>query len=786
MASILFSAVGAVAGGTFGGTLLASAGKVLGGLVGTHIDNAVFGGKSAMHSFGARLKDLQVITSTYGNIIPIIFGTVKVAGNIIWSAPLREVARSQTYKQSAKGAKSTYTRTDYMYYASFAISICEGEIDEIIRIFANDKVLNPANYNIRIYKGSEDQMPDPLIEAHLGTESSPAYRGQAYVVFEELGLEEFGNQIPNLNFEVRRTVRSKAENLAEELISGVCLIPGAGEYVYDTVKQYKNVGYFKGDKFFQGGKSKLVNMHSLHGVDSVVAIKNLKNTLPNVKWISVIVTWFASSLDIKNCEVFPAVEFKDNTTRISPDNWSVAGYNRANAQLVLQLDGKPIFGGTVNDASLVRYLQYLKDEGYNVMLYPMLFVNDYSKPWRGYITGKAEDVHTFFNKENGYNRFIKHYANICKELVDGFIIGSEMKTLTSIRDENANYPAVTEFITLAKDVKEVVGENCKVTYAADWSEYHHDSHGYYYMDKLWASEYIDVVGIDAYFPLTYSNTSVYDIDQIKVGWESGECYDFYFNEDRSEKLQLSPQYAIKNLKWWWENKHINPNGLETEWEPRSKKIWFTEYGFPSVDCCTNQPNVFYDGSSKESGFPKLSKGIVDYKAQRTAVIATEEYWKDSEMVEQKFLWCWDARPYPLWPDMGRVWADYNSWKTGHWVQGKFGCSTLSGIITELCDKAGISPSLFDIHNIHDNLDGMVIESASDVRKLIANLAKFYDFDILKANGKITFKRSSLSDLKYVEFDDRLINNKSPITIIPSFEMNTRYTLNYLSLGNYKI
>ncbi|MCC8483962.1 MAG: glycoside hydrolase TIM-barrel-like domain-containing protein [Rickettsia endosymbiont of Labidopullus appendiculatus] len=30
-----------------------------------------------------------------------------------------------------------------------------------------------------------------------------------------------------------------------------------------------------------------------------------------------------------------------------------------------------------------------------------------------------------------------------------------------------------------------------------------------------------------------------------------------------------------------------------------KPIWFTEFGFPSVDGCSNQPNVFYDPSSCE-------------------------------------------------------------------------------------------------------------------------------------------------------------------------------------------
>jgi len=33
---------------------------------------------------GPRLKDLQIQTSTYGQPIPILYGTMRVAGNVIW------------------------------------------------------------------------------------------------------------------------------------------------------------------------------------------------------------------------------------------------------------------------------------------------------------------------------------------------------------------------------------------------------------------------------------------------------------------------------------------------------------------------------------------------------------------------------------------------------------------------------------------------------------------------------------------------------------------------------
>lgn len=54
--------------------------------------------------------------------------------------------------------------------------------------------------NITVYLGDETQTADPTISAF--EDDVPAFRGTAYVVFENLSLTDFGNRIPNFNFEV--------------------------------------------------------------------------------------------------------------------------------------------------------------------------------------------------------------------------------------------------------------------------------------------------------------------------------------------------------------------------------------------------------------------------------------------------------------------------------------------------------------------------------------------------------------------------------------------------------
>lgn len=48
---------------------------------------------------------------------------------------------------------------------------------------------------MRVYSGSEDQLPDALLEAIEGV-AAPAYRGlAAYIVIEDLELAAYGNRV---------------------------------------------------------------------------------------------------------------------------------------------------------------------------------------------------------------------------------------------------------------------------------------------------------------------------------------------------------------------------------------------------------------------------------------------------------------------------------------------------------------------------------------------------------------------------------------------------------------
>jgi hypothetical protein len=191
MATVTLSAVGSVVGGPLG--------AAIGAIIGQQIDNVIFAPKGRQ---GPRLGELAVQTSSYGAAIPKIFGTMRVAGTVIWATDLRED------KSSTGGGKGKPKTTNYNYSASFAVALSGRPVQSIGRIWADGKLLRgiggdfKSRTKYRFYTGSENQTTDPLIASAEGAGQTPAFRGIAYAMFEDFQLADYGNRIPSLTFEV--------------------------------------------------------------------------------------------------------------------------------------------------------------------------------------------------------------------------------------------------------------------------------------------------------------------------------------------------------------------------------------------------------------------------------------------------------------------------------------------------------------------------------------------------------------------------------------------------------
>jgi hypothetical protein len=831
MATIVLQTVGSVVGGMIAGPLGAMAGRALGGLAGAAIDNALLGGSDTKYVEGPRLKEIDGLTSTEGAAIPRVYGRARIGGQLIWATRLEEVANTAIERSSSQGGKGmgggpkTVTTT-YSYFANLAVGLCEGPIAFIRRVWADGREIDLNTIVIRVHQGSEIQAADPLIAAKEGSDTAPAYRGLAYVVFERLPLADFGNRVPQFSFEVVRPVDG-----LNHMVRAVCLIPGASEFGYDTLPVMQVLDF---------GKTRPENRHQLQrGSDVAASLDALQALCPNLRRVSVVVSWFGDDLRAGSCLIEPRVDVTAKTT--DGANWSVAGLARDNVNAVSLVNGTPAYGGTPSDESVIRLIQNLKARGLEVVLYPFVMMdvpsdntlpNPYggtgqpAYPWRGRITchpapgqpGSADatvtasiQVNQWFTRVAGYNRFIVHYANLAQRAggVDGFILGSELVGLTRVRTAPGSYPAISRLRLLAGQVRSIVGPGTKIVYAADWTEYgahvlDDGSEVRFPLDYLFAHPAINAIGIDYYPPISdwrdgpdhadlADARSIYDVNYLRSRLGGGEAFDWYYaNATERAAQQRKPiadgaygkpwVFRAKDLVSWWSNPHVERyGGVEigaTAWEPQSKPIWLTEIGVPAVDKGPNGPNVFPDPKSSESAYPPFSRGARDDLIQARALEAVLSRFDPAlqgfssgynpvssayggRMVDPAnvFVWSWDARPFPAFPDFDTVWTDGANWETGHWITGRIEGAPLDRLIVKILKDFGLDHS-GDIP-VNGFVDGYVIDRPMSARGALEPLMRLFGIDAVASGGQMTWRGRGGRAVITLSKDDLVLGEGEP-------------------------
>lgn len=212
MARLALAGGGALVGGLLGGQFGASVGWAAGSLIG----GMLFPEETQdVVVEGPRLADKQVSSAAYGRSIAIGYGTIRTAGNLIWSSGIEEVKNTETTStgggKGGGGGGASQTTVTYSYYASFAIAFAEGPAEDVLRVWADSKLIydktgtgrvTNETINWRFYYGDEEQLPDALIEADVGEGDVPGHRGLCYMIFEQMPLANYGNRIPNITAEI--------------------------------------------------------------------------------------------------------------------------------------------------------------------------------------------------------------------------------------------------------------------------------------------------------------------------------------------------------------------------------------------------------------------------------------------------------------------------------------------------------------------------------------------------------------------------------------------------------
>jgi hypothetical protein len=629
MATLLLSAAGAALGSASGISAFGLSGMVLGRAVGATlgrvIDQRILGAAAGSGSepveYG-RLERFRFTGAGDGAPVAELYGRMRLGGQVIWSTNFVEnVSVSGGESGGGKGAPprpASPEVREYSYTVSLAVALCEGEISRVGRIWADGTEIDRQTVNMRLYKGRRDQLPDPLIEAVEGAGQVPAYRGTAYVVFEDLDLTPFGNRVPQFSFEVVRPARPPAGSgllpAPTQMLRSVALIPGTGEYALATEPVH-----------YAGalGSAGSANVSAEGGLtDFAQSLETLRDTLPGLASVSIIYCWFGDDLRAGQCKCEPKVEDASRDGVGQP--WRIAQMPLSAARKIAKNgEGRPVYGGTPGDISVIQAIQAIRAGGQEVMFYPLQLMEilpgngkpdpwggseQAAFPWRGRITaeiapgrpgspdGTASNraaVETFFGTvtaadfnvapgavtyngpdEWSYSRYILHSAALCAAAggVDAFCIGSELRGLTQMRDD-LGFPFVERLVWLAAQVRSLLPD-ADLTYAADWSEYFGyqpaDGSGdvFFHLDPVWADGNIDFIGIDNYMPLSdwrdgtdhadAAWPAVHDLTYLHANIEGGEGWDWYYasEEDRAAQIRTPITDGAGGTPWIYRYKGL--------------------------------------------------------------------------------------------------------------------------------------------------------------------------------------------------------------------------------------
>ncbi|QJP08414.1 phage tail protein [Pseudomonas multiresinivorans] len=247
--NLLGGAAGGVAGYFAAGALGVSVG---GAIIGGAIIGSLLGGLSSSQKMVmeyGKLSSRNWQGSEYGGDIPRGYGTFPATGSqIVWLEHNKLKEKVKKKKSGGKGGGSSTTTKTYTYFATFALMLCQGEVAGIRRIWCGDKLIynagsddletivasNQKAKGWKLYRGTDDQLPDPRYEADVGVGNAPAFRGYTYIAFYDFALADYSNTLQAAQFKVELC---QYQQLSSPVITNQTTLP-------DPLNTYQATGMY--------------------------------------------------------------------------------------------------------------------------------------------------------------------------------------------------------------------------------------------------------------------------------------------------------------------------------------------------------------------------------------------------------------------------------------------------------------------------------------------------------------------------------------------------------------
>lgn len=153
------------------------------------------GGGGGESSVAKRLTSIDLQSSAYGEVVPLVYGRTRVAPNLFWYGDFTAIKHEQDVGGKGGGGGSI---TTYTYEAAVVLGLCEGPITSIDRVWLNKETTTLADAGFTLFTGTGGQATWSHLTSDHPTEAIP-YDHTAYVAHPNISLGS-NAAAPSLNF----------------------------------------------------------------------------------------------------------------------------------------------------------------------------------------------------------------------------------------------------------------------------------------------------------------------------------------------------------------------------------------------------------------------------------------------------------------------------------------------------------------------------------------------------------------------------------------------------------
>lgn len=172
--------------------------------------SGLFGNNTYTETRADRINEFQLNQSSYGEFVPVIFGTTRISPNVVDWADFQSHEHKEEQSSGGKGgSKQTSVSVTYTYTVKVLLALCEGPVSQIKRLWSNtDRYDSIAALGLTLFAGTPGQTPWSGLRYYGAGEEGAAhgphwlpYSALAYMA-GELDLGASGS-LPTINVEIK-------------------------------------------------------------------------------------------------------------------------------------------------------------------------------------------------------------------------------------------------------------------------------------------------------------------------------------------------------------------------------------------------------------------------------------------------------------------------------------------------------------------------------------------------------------------------------------------------------